>query len=95
MCQKSSWIKYFKIRARTFKKTKGEYYIWETPEELPSARYVYSDKEIFIKKKKEIKVLKRLKKQLKGFYSQDIKKKKRLKGQQKKDLKYLYIKNVY
>ena len=45
---------------------------------------VYNDKEIFIKKKKEIKALKRLKKQLKGFYSQDIKKKTRLKGQQKK-----------
>ena len=53
---------------------------------------VYNDKEIFIKKKKEKKALKRLKKQLKGFYSQDIKKKNKIKkATKKKDLKYLSL----
>ena len=55
-------------------KKKEHKYNWEKPDELPSQRVVYNDKNLKINKQKEIKLLKRKIKILKGEYTSEIKK---------------------
>ena len=54
---------------------KKEYkYKWGKPDELPSQRVVYNDKNLKLNKQKEIKLLKRKIKSLRGEYANKIRK---------------------
>ena len=76
-------------------KKKEHKYNWEKPDELPSRRVVYDDKNLKINKRKEIKLLKRKIKILKGEYTSKIKKInekiRELKKFKKKDMKYMTL----
>ena len=96
-----SWIERIKkvhelkgerLEPEYFKK-KEHKYNWEKPDELPSQRIVYNDKNLKLNKQKEIKLLKRKIKSLKGEYTNKIRKInskiKELKKFGKRDLKYM------
>ena len=73
-------------------KKKEKIYKWEISETLPSFRFVYNDKQVFLLRKKEIKQLKKAKNILKFSYSKSLKKKNAFKKLfKKRDLKYLSL----
>ena len=83
-----------RLEPEYFKK-KEHKYNWEKPDELPSQRIVYNDKNLKLNKQKEIKLLKRKIKSLKGEYTNKIRKInskiEELKKFGKRDLKYMSL----
>lgn len=78
------------------KKNKNkEIYNWEIPEILHRSRFVYNDNEVFKAKRKQIKILRKAKNNLKMAYSEEIKRKRNIRNKfKKRDLKYLSLGRV-
>ena len=81
-----------RLEPEHLKKTKSEIYKCDIPEVLPTFRFVYNYKEIFLLRKKEIRQLKIIKKSLKSSFNEEIRRKKSIKKHFKKgDLKLMSL----